>query len=232
MSFIKPEDHRGESSFLPLLVAICLLLILIPLSEILPVMFAILASMVLLSGMLAVMRDRQFRWLVGTFLLVGLPLRWIAHFWGDEYSVLILLSHATVGIFFLILEYFVISRVISRQQITTQTVIGAVCGYLLIGLIFTLAFAILTFVTPSAIMINGKSLGAEHASNMEHHMSAVIYFSFVTLTTVGFGDIVPVSPLARSLVVIEAVAGQLYLAAFVARFVGLMNHTPHENNEN
>lgn len=225
------KNRSSESSFVPLLIAIILLLILIPVAETLPIFFTILATLVLLAGMLAVMRDKAFRALVGTFLLIGLPTRWSAHFFGDQFPLLIPLSHATVGIFFLVLEYFIIFRVITHQEITKQTVIGAICGYMMIGVIFTYFFALLTYLNPASLSIGGRSFAEERAASIEHHNSEVIYFSFITLTTVGYGDIVPAGPFARSLAVIEALAGQLYLAAFVARFVGLLSSPSQTHRE-
>ena len=68
-----------------------------------------------------------------------------------------------------------------------------------------------------------RSLAAERITNLEEHVTELMYFSFITLTTVGYGDIVPMAPMARSMVILEALAGQLYLAAFVARLVGAMS---------
>lgn len=239
MSLIKRTDVRirprngikPQESFLPLLIAISLLLILIPLFESVPVLFTILASFALITGMLAVYGDRWYRVGMAVFLAICLPLRWIVLFWGNEFPLLMLTSHAMVGLFFVALEYFVISRVVAHQDITHQTVIGAICGYLLIGVIFTFSFAIVTYLDPDAITIAGESLGTENATNMENHVAEFAYFSFITLTTVGYGDIVAVNRIARMLVVVEALAGQLYLAAFVARFVGLMSSSSEQQSE-
>ena len=213
----------GKDSFLPLLISLGLMLILVPLSGPLPLLFTVLGSLVLLSGMLAVMRDRSFRMLAGIALLICLPLRWAAHFWGGQHPVLILLSHTAVGTYFMILAVAVLVRVIAHPRVTRQTVIGAICGYLLIGYIFTFGYSVLTCLTPDAIAVSGQSLGTERAGSIEQHIGELAYFSFITLTTVGYGDIAPVSPVARSMAILEALAGQLYLAAFVARLVGAMS---------
>ena len=83
--------------------------------------------------------------------------------------------------------------------------------------------SVLTCLSPGAIAVSGQSLGTERASSIEQHIGELAYFSFITLTTVGYGDIAPVSPVARSMAILEALAGQLYLAAFVARLVGAMS---------
>ena len=137
--------------------------------------------------------------------------------------LLILLSHATIAIIFAIREVVVVIRVLTHQRITRETVIGAICGYLLIAILFSFAYAVLTFLNPAAISVNGHPIAEERVTNIEQHVTELMYFSIITLTTVGYGDIVPVAPMARSMVVLEALAGQLYLAAFVARLVGAMN---------
>ena len=218
----------SDQSFLPLFIALCLAALLFPISEYVPYLFTIVASVALLAGMMAVQKDHMFRLLAGIVLCLSLPLRWSSHFWGDQLPWIALVSHILAGIYFAILEAYVIVQVMAYRRITRQTLIGAVCGYLLIGVIFTFAFAVLTSLFPEAIQVNGKPIGQERAANVEAHVAELIYFSFVTLSTVGYGDIIPVSPVARSLVIVEALSGQLYLAAFVARLVGLMSSTPSD----
>jgi hypothetical protein len=221
------KSPRGQSgggdSFLPLLIALSVTLVLLPLGTAVPFLFAVLASLVLVAGMLAVRRDPKFRMAVGIALMVCLPLRWGAQFWGSEHPELILLSHVSVAVYFGFLEGVVFLRVMAHRQVTSQTVIGAICGYLLIGYIFTFGYLVLVYFDSSAIAIGGKPLGTEGVANIGTHVAELAYFSFVSLTTVGYGDIVPVSPIARSMAIVEILAGQLYLAAFVARLVGAMS---------
>jgi hypothetical protein len=105
--------------------------------------------------------------------------------------------------------------VFTRGQINYHRVIGAVLLYLSIGLIFAALFCFVTIFQANAF----TGIGALHdnlavASNL-------IYFSFVTLTSVGYGDIVPVHPYARGLANVEAIIGQLYPATLLARLVTL-----------
>jgi voltage-gated potassium channel Kch len=89
---------------------------------------------------------------------------------------------------------------------------GAVAAYLLLGLSWALAYELVALRVGQAF--SGAGLGAAERTSF-------IYFSFVTLTTVGYGDITPVHPVARSLAVAEALTGQLYPAILLARLVSL-----------
>ena len=115
-----------------------------------------------------------------------------------------------------------VTAVLRREQITTDTVMGAVCGYLLIAYLFTFAYAFLEDMHPGSFSSSVGLPEYTDAAMIGRGTPEILYYSFVTLTTAGYGDIVPVSRTARSLAILEMLAGQLYLAAFVARLVGVM----------
>lgn len=215
-------SSRNQDTFLPLLVALIVTLVLAPLAKPLPVVAFLLVATAQFAGLFAVRYDRMFRATVIGGLAVCLPLRVAAQLVGDQYPVLILLSHIAVGTYFTILSVVVLVRVIAQPRVTSHSVIGAVCGYLLIGYVFSFGYLVIVFFDPAAITLGGQPLGVERVTNVGEHIAELFYFSFVSLTTVGYGDVVPVCPAARSLAVIEILTGQLYLAAFVARLVGAM----------
>ncbi len=92
---------------------------------------------------------------------------------------------------------------------------GAISVYVMIGLFFAYAFALLEVLVPGSISGVSELVGTQATT------SPVIYFSYVTLTTLGYGDITPVTNIAMSLSYLEAIIGQLFLAILVARLVGL-----------
>jgi hypothetical protein len=94
---------------------------------------------------------------------------------------------------------------------------GGVAAYLLLGLIWSLAYDLIAFRIPGAFSIQGPSTSGDPESIQSH----LFYFSFVTLTTIGYGEIVPVHPIARMLVILEGVTGQLFPAILIARLVSL-----------
>jgi hypothetical protein len=106
----------------------------------------------------------------------------------------------------------VLGQTLRAGPITFHRIQGAVAAYLLLGIIWAYAYALLAHLRPDAF--SGSVSPADGPR-------AFFYFSFVTLTTVGYGDVLPVHPAARSLAMLEAVTGPLYLAILVARLVSL-----------
>ena len=103
------------------------------------------------------------------------------------------------------------------ESVDSEHVFAALDAYLLVGLIFGVSYTLLDGIWPD-------SFGAALESDLSTTRS--IYFSFVTLATLGYGDIVPTSDVARGIVILEAVIGQFYLAVVVARLVSLYSGTP------
>jgi len=103
----------------------------------------------------------------------------------------------------------VLDRVLRHRRVTSQTLFGAVCAYFLIGLTFSSVYLALDAFGSSPIF--GERVAT----------SVYSYFSFTTLTTVGFGDYTAVTDLGRRVVAIEAIAGEIFLATTLARLVSL-----------
>jgi hypothetical protein len=105
----------------------------------------------------------------------------------------------------------VVGRIMRHVQISLQTVFGALSAYLLIGFMFAAVFAMTAHLEDAAFFADGDP---ESVGNMQ-------YFSFVTLTTTGYGDLTAATETGRALVVIEALLGQIFLVTLVARLVAL-----------
>jgi len=106
---------------------------------------------------------------------------------------------------------FLIYQLLMERRITADTVMGGISIYILIGILWTLFFQVVYIYNPNAFDISNMGYGKEEN---------FFYFSFVTLTTLGYGDILPLSRIARTLSTAEAVLGQIYLTVFVAHLVG------------
>ncbi len=105
----------------------------------------------------------------------------------------------------------IVRRLVGHERVTSQTLLGAMCCYVLFGLIYTFIYAALSRLDPHPFLTPGGS----------HSLSDFLFFSFTTLTTTGYGNLVPATGLGRALAMLEALSGQLYLVTVVARLVAL-----------
>jgi len=116
------------------------------------------------------------------------------------------------------------NSLIQTDQVSQDTIVGGICVYLLIGLCFAMIFILMTNLAPGSFR-EGQEEIARSAADTSAHATTLLFFSFVTLTTLGYGDVSPASDMARMFAVSEALIGQLYLAIFVARLVALYVRT-------
>lgn len=126
----------------------------------------------------------------------------------DKFHLIILLC------FFIFTAMQTAKQVLFTGQIDTNKILGAICLYLLMGIIWALIYTLLQLTLPQSFE------AIDHSAQWYLIFPDFIYFSFVSITTLGFGDISPTLPLARFLVYLEAVVGQFYLAILVASLVG------------
>jgi hypothetical protein len=171
-------------------------------------------SLLLICGAVGLHPGRTLRVLVVLIVALTVGLDWL----GDWPSVSGLLP---LGHFFFLavalgcFAAIVLKRVFEPGTVTRHRIYGAVCAYLLFGLIWAAAYAFIEQAFPQAFnMASGMGFA-------DKPISRFIYFSFVTLTTVGYGDITAVHPLARTLVIAEALTGQLYPAIIIGSLVSL-----------
>jgi Ion channel len=102
-------------------------------------------------------------------------------------------------------------RILRHRRVTYETVLGALCAYVLIGLLFAFLY----------LAVDDLRTGSFFAQPGAHAQSEYLYFSFVALTTLGFGDLTPTTGLPQALTVVEALAGNIFLVTLVARLVTL-----------
>lgn len=159
--------------------------------------------------------SRSFVPIAGIILVVGLLSAALILRHRGSNPVLDVCLQATAWLLIALVIAWVVTRAVFEPgRITYHRIIGAIMLYLTIGLVFVALYTLIGAISPEAF--NGLSVTAGVSLP-----SDLVYFSFTTLTTVGYGDIFPVHPLARSLSNIEAIVGQLYPATLLARLVSL-----------
>jgi hypothetical protein len=126
---------------------------------------------------------------------------------------------ADIGTFVLLLALLasgILVHVFRRERLTLDGVFATIATYLLLALLFSQVYMLVLTADPDAFRL------PETAGSSRHLQIDMLYFSFVTLATVGYGDILPASDTARMLAMLEAVTGQFYVAVIVAVFVGML----------
>ena len=129
----------------------------------------------------------------------------------------------TMFVFICITIYLSWQQVMFTGEITRNTIFGSICIYILIGLLFGFAFLIVENILP------GSLAGLDGAS-WQDNLQISIYYSMVTLTTLGYGDITPVAPVTRFLAYMEAMFGVFYTTVLVASLIGLRLSSQRRDN--
>ena len=199
--------------FLFLLISILLLFVLRPFLEGyigINLLLDIFFSFILFSGIYAV-SQRKYQFIIA--LLIVLPpffLFWSTHL--VESPSLILVKNTFMILFFAYTVVIILSHIFREKEVTTDLIMGAACVYFFIGLMWAFVFSVLESLQPGSFAIGeGLTTGIVN----------FVYYSFVTQTTLGYGDVTPITTPARSLSLLEAVIGQLYVAVLIARLVGI-----------
>ncbi len=120
--------------------------------------------------------------------------------------------------FFCLLIGVLLKQVFRQGPVTSHRIRGAIAAYLLIGFTWTFIYALIALFVPGAFSFP-QSMTAQPGD--PKHQSALVYYSFVTMATLGYGDIVPVHPVARMFAISEALIGLLFPATLLARLVSL-----------
>lgn len=177
-------------------------------------------TIVLAAGVYA---SSNHRWVfVGALVLVVAPL---GGNWGSQFvhsESLDVVRHIGTVLFLSYVGVLVLYEVHDELEVSLDTVLGGVAVYLLIGVIYISIYEIVIDLAPGSFLFQGRDLEVVIGDpNTIHGLSVLMYYSFVTLTTLGYGDVTPVRPMAQMLSTSEAIAGQLFVAIFIARLVAL-----------
>jgi hypothetical protein len=169
----------------------------------------VLFSLVVVSGVLAVAEKRWVSMAAFALAAATLLVRWL-HF-GLGRTALAVVDAGLGALTLFLFACMVLVQVLRKGRITMHRVRGSVAAYLLFGLSWAAAYQLVFVVRPDAFRLT---------PGMDPRLE-LVYYSFVTLTTVGYGDITPLTAFARSLAIAEALLGQLFPAVLIARLVSL-----------
>jgi hypothetical protein len=170
-------------------------------------------TLILMAGALAVAKTRWEAWPVLGVALGAVTVRWGTYLvpgtgLASLDLVLTLLFHAFLAL-------VILAHIFGSGPISIHRVLGAVAVYLLLGMMWAYAYELLELSAPGAFARMGVP------GHPDITPISLTYFSYATLSTVGYGDITPVHPIARSLAMLEALTGQLFPAILIARLVAM-----------
>jgi hypothetical protein len=218
------EDSKPRAwriSTVRLLVALILLFAVTPFVEELPngdLVESFLVTLVMIASLVAVNRDPRVLLTAALLFVPAIASKWLNHIFPNHISSL---YFPAFGIAFFGFTICQILRFILRTERVDVGVLSAgIVVYLMLGLLWSLIYLLLAQLTPGSFSFAAADSSASRMDGFN-----AFYFSFGTLTTVGFGDITPVSKLARTLAVMEAVTGTFYLAILISRLVGMYSQT-------
>ena len=228
----RPENHAPRQagayrfSAVEFLVALILFFIIAPFLEYMPnglLVESALITLVLISGTLAVGRSRRSLIRAIIFVTPALVARWMFHLRPDLVPEEAFLALGLLFVLYVIVR--LLAFVLRAPCVNAEVLCAALSAYMLLGLLWSYAYRLVSGIDPHAFAItvsaipNGPIVGYK-----------ALYFSLITLSTVGYGDIVPVSNVARMLAAMEAMTGTLFIAVLIARLVAIYSSQPSADN--
>ena len=213
-------------STVQLLIALLLLFIGAPFVEEIEggeFILSVLFSLVLLAAVLAVADHRRVLVIAIVLAIPAIGGRWINHFRPDLVPAAVFLVAGLVLIIFVVAHLLLF--ILRAPVVTVEVLCASISAYLMLGLMWTMAYWLVDQLTPGGAFSFNTNAGSHSMNGFDG-----FYFSFVTLSTVGYGDITPVSKVARMLAAMEAVTGLLYVAVLIARLVSLYSSAKPRNS--
>ena len=176
----------------------------------------VLNAIVVVTAVVAAGRSRRALWVAAALAVPTLALQF-AGLLSDDRRILAL-SHLTGVALYLVAVGYLLRYVLRPDVLTVDKLYGGAATYLLMGVVWAYLYAIVQYLEPGSFAFGGASASL--------NFRELVYFSFTTLTTVGFGDFTAARPLARMIVVFEEIVGVLYVAILIARLAG--SYSPSE----
>ncbi|MGB5849655.1 MAG: ion channel [Ignavibacteriaceae bacterium] len=175
------------------------------------IFYSICFTLIFLLSALALSKDRSK---VFNIAIAVILIEWFSELLN--LSVLITISFLANILFFDLIVVLFILQISRAKTVTPQVIMESINGYLLLGMSFSILIALVCVIDPDAFsfkhLVEQMNPGISYVSNY-------IYFGFVTLSTLGYGDIVPLTPAARSLSIFTSMTGQMYVAIIIAALV-------------
>ena len=210
-----PHGHAALPSrrFTVLLLSLVLYIVVYPLLPDAPANTVLLTfqTAIIFAGAWVLGQNAKLARVAIPLAVITLVMVWLAML-VPEKAIIVYTGQTLAGVFFVLTTVQLALYLAKARSANMATVLASLCGYLMIAIVYASAYDIV-----------GEFVLAPFSSGMVDPATGdYVYFSIVTMTTLGYGDIAPIHPLTRSLATTEAVIGQFYVAVIVARLVSLV----------
>lgn len=210
--------------YLLLLGALLALMVIQPIASgfgIVESLFDVLLVFVLVMLILALAEDKVWRVAARILCIPAATLSIGGHFLPLSAQVIsVTTGHAIGALFFVAVAGRIVQSIFISRDVSLDSIFGAICGYLLLGVAWALTYVMIHAANPESFQFG--DIVRQQMEQGDYCRNVFIYYSFVTLTTVGYGDVTPLSIPARTLSWVEALTGQLYLAVLIAGLISAL----------
>jgi voltage-gated potassium channel len=215
----------GTINLLVLFVSLVIMLMVVPLFEQFltdRLLLQIALTVLLLVAVATNRRPRGLFIITALLAALAIPVAWTSFF--VEYESLFVASCVLEGLFFLLIAVWLLIYVARQPEVSMQSIFGAISAYLLIGLAWAMLYWAIdrssfeNLAYAERLTVSQDKWGNEEVVKF----SQLVYFSFVTMSTLGYGDILPRTPIAQTLAWAQSVTGQFYIAILIARLVSAL----------
>jgi len=182
-------------------------------------LFKVGYTLIFISATFSLDRHKQLIFIV---LIVALILEWISSVF--DLKCVFILSKAIKMLFFSFIVFSLIKHLINSKRVNSRVIVESISGYILLGIVYAMIISFIMNSDPLAFNIAQTTPAPSQGS----HLSEPLYFGFVTMSTLGYGDIVPLKAYSRSLATWISISGQLYIAIIVALLVGKFASGNHD----
>ncbi|MBS0651185.1 MAG: two pore domain potassium channel family protein [Verrucomicrobia bacterium] len=170
----------------------------------------------ILSSIFNCHHKRIVKWIASLLAVPSVVLSWLnlAH-----PSEPVFVANAVLTILFMfVCVTSILYDVVLRAHVTLETLRGVICAYFMVAFAFAYVYFLLEYLVPGTFMF---AQGEVSVFSFTRFISEMLYFSFITLLTIGYGDIVAVKDVGQTVTVLEGIIGQFYVAILVARLVSV-----------
>jgi hypothetical protein len=172
--------------------------------------FPVIVLILVFSSVLIIHDPENDKPLIITLVLIFIFFLGIWSFLGTNQKMQSI-AFTLLFVYFTLITYYLFLDILQSKDVTSSVIFGAFAGYFLIGVLFFFIFALLNVAYPETLNIDMEG---------DDSLENVLYFSFITLTTIGYGDFAPTSTLGQKIAILEGLTGQFYIAAVMATIVG------------